>query len=409
MEQTQTTVTNRIGAKELKVRDFFENVHDGRVPDGLTVQQLYTQFMTGGSDATGISYGLFNGVVKKIRFETGDSVVTPIGLSTVARPGAAVQAELDEDPEGEVVEIGSMEFPEFNKWETGECIDHLWSDHDKTGGVFGGTANVVIGESGVGKSTVMLDLLAKIKEKNPDARILYISSEMTRNDLFFYYAKMPIIETIPTLLLMDYLTSRFDRVLEKTIHGNYDIILIDSHQDIIVKLKDVLGWKSTRAETWLTNLIIEAADKKGKAIFAIQHMTKGGQYVGSTYLKHATTSMLEMKFDDAGRRYIEFSKNRRGGSMVGKRMYYSLVEGRVKWDEETWKHENEAAALTAVEAVRRQELEDSFNNVFLSVQNRRDATTTTTTEEPQAEGSDYVAFEEVPNAEPAQTEELTEE
>ena len=68
---------------------------------------------------------------------------------------------------------------------------------------------------------------------------------MTRNDLFFYYRKMPIIETIPTLLVMDYLMGRFDKTLEKAINGDYDVILIDSHQDIIVKRKDVLGWKST--------------------------------------------------------------------------------------------------------------------------------------------------------------------
>ena len=35
----------KIGKKELTVRDFFERAHSGRVPQ-LTVQQLYTQFMT---------------------------------------------------------------------------------------------------------------------------------------------------------------------------------------------------------------------------------------------------------------------------------------------------------------------------------------------------------------------------
>lgn len=356
----------RIGKKELTIRDFFERAHGGRVPQ-LTVQQLYTQFMTQDQDASGISYGLFNGVVKKLRFETGDSLVPGPGQSTVARPTAMAQAveELVEDPE--IFEIGSMEFPDFRKFRTGTVFDQLMSDHDPEGGVFSGTANVVIGESGVGKSTVTLDMLAKIKAQDPTAKILYISSEMTRNDLYFYYRKMPIIETIPTLLVMDYLMGRFDKTLEKAINGDHDVILIDSHQDIIVKLKDVLGWKSTRAETWLTNLIIEAADKRGKAIFAIQHMTKGGEYVGSTYLKHATTSMMELKFDDAGRRFVEFSKNRRGGSLVGKRMYYSLVQGEVRWDETAWRQETLVNELANQESERRQHLEQEFNSLFLSV------------------------------------------
>jgi hypothetical protein len=358
----------RIGKKELAVRDFFEAQHGGRVPQ-LTVQQLYTQFMTQSADASGISYGLFNGVIKKLRFETGDSLVPGPGQSTIARATAGVQAdsvvEISDEPQ--IFEIGSMEFPNFRKFKTGSVFDQLMSDHDEEGGIFSGTANIVIGESGVGKSTVTLDMLAKIKLQDPTAKILYISSEMTRNDLFFYYRKMPIIETIPTLLVMDYLMGRFDKTLEKAINGDYDVILIDSHQDIIVKLKDVLGWKSTKAETWLTNLIIEAADKKGKAIFAIQHMTKGGEYVGSTYLKHATTSMMEIKFDDAGRRFVEFSKNRRGGSLVGKRMYYSLVQGEVRWDAASWRQETVVSELAEQESDRRQHLEGQFNSLFLSV------------------------------------------
>lgn len=360
----------KIGKKELIVRDFFENHHNGRVPN-LTVQQLYTQFMTQESDSSGISYGLFNGVVKKLRFETGDSLVPGPSQSTIARPTAQAQADIIISEEPEIFEIGAMDFPEFRKFTTGTVFDQLMSDHDEEGGVFAGTANIVIGESGVGKSTVTLDILAKIKQQQPDTRVLYISSEMTRNDLYFYYRKMPIIETIPTLLIMDYLMGRFDKTLEKAINGDYDVILIDSHQDIIVKLKDVLGWKSTKAETWLTNLIIEAADKKGKAIFAIQHMTKGGQYVGSTYLKHATTSMMEIRKDEAGRRFAEFTKNRRGGSLVGKRLYYSLVNGEVKWDKEAWRQELNVTELAEQESDRRQRLESEFNNLFLSVKRPR--------------------------------------
>lgn len=369
-----------MGKKEIIVRDFFENHHGGRVSNELTVQQLYTQFMTGGTDATGISYGLFNGVVKKIRFETGDSLVPPPGLSSVARSTANVQASghIEDDGEDpEMVEVANMDFPAFSKWVTGEVIDKLMSDHDEEGGAISGTANIVIGESGVGKTTILLDFLAKVKARNPQARILYLSSEMTQNDLYFYWQKMPLISSIPTILLMNYLQGRFDRTLEKAIRGEYDICVIDSHQDIIVKLKDVLGWKSTRAETWLTNLIIEAADKRGKTIFAIQHMTKGGEYVGSTYLKHATTSMMEIKFDEAKRRYVEFSKNRRGGSMINKRLYYSLAGGKVVWDEAAWRQENEAQALGQMESDRRQELEAGFNNLFLSVNKHRDGIVTT--------------------------------
>ena len=344
----------QIGKKELDVRAFFIETYEGRVPHDRSVQQLYTQYMTTSTE-TGVSYGLFNGVVKKLKDGTEPDSLVPVQLVTPTEMVA------------EVIEIGNMEFPPFTAWKSGDLIDQLFSDHTADGGIYSGTANIVIGESGVGKSTVTLDILAKIKRVQPEAKILYISSEMTRNDLYFYYQKTPIIANVPTLLVMDYVMGRFDKILEDTINGDYDVILIDSHQDIIVKLADILGWKSTRAMTWLTNLIIEAADKKGKTIFAIQHMTKGGQYVGSTYLKHATTSMMEIKFDDAGRRYVEFSKNRRGGSLIGKRLYYSLVEGEVRWDATAWRQETQVAELAEQERDKRSELESKFTDLFMSV------------------------------------------
>lgn len=351
----------------MQVRAFFTEHHGGEVPIDSTVQQLYTQFMVN-TENSNVSYGLFNGVVKKLRAGFTSTQPSDSRTESISQRGRPTIEDDVQVFQPTVIEIGSMEFPDFRNYKTGGIVDQLLSDHTEGGGLYSGTANIVVGESGVGKSTVLLQMLAKIKQVNPEAKILYISSEMTRNDLFFFYSKMPIIGNIPTLLLMDYIMGRFDLILKNTIESeDYDIIILDSYQDTIVKMADVLGWKSNRAATWLTNAIIEAADKKNKAIFAIQHLTKGGQYVGSTYLKHATTAMMEMRFDDAGRRYLEFSKNRRGGSNIYKRLYYSLVNGELVWDEAAWHQEIEASKLSSGEGRRRQELDKLFTDVFLSV------------------------------------------
>lgn len=358
-------MAKQMGKKERMVRQFFTEHHAGEVPIDETVQNLYKQFMLN-TENTDVSYGLFNGVVKKLRagFVPGAQTSSP------QSPEPGVDAEdisTNVDPP-EIIKIGNMPFPNFKLFKTNSLIDKILSDHTVDGGLYSGTANILVGESGVGKSTVTLQMLAKIKEVNPEAKILNISSEMTRNDLFFFYSKMPIIGNVPTLLLMDHIQGRFDLTLKNALLSDeHDVILIDSYQDIVVKMADVLGFKTTRASTWLTNLIIEAADKLGKAVIAIQHLTKGGQYVGSTYLKHATTAMMEMRFDDNGRRYIEFSKNRRGGSQINKRVYYSLVEGEVVWDEETWNRDRETDILANGEQENRSELENRFNELFLRV------------------------------------------
>lgn len=311
----------RIGRKEILVRQWFAEHHESKVPVTLSVQELYQGFRDSEQESGleyNVSYGLFNGVVKKMRTELPGQINVTIQTEAV---------------QPQILDIGQMSFPEFRRWKTNSLLDQMFSDHDAAGGILSGTANIVVGESGVGKSTVMLDILAKIKWAEPQAKVLYISSEMTRNDLFFYYQKNPAIASVPTLLLTDYLHLRFDQMLESVIRGDHDIILIDSYQDVVVKMTDVLGWKSNRAATWLTNLLIESADKLGKTIFAIQHMTKSGTYVGGTYLKHATTAMMEIRKDEHGRRYATFSKNRRGGSAVDLRLYYKLESGSVIWSD----------------------------------------------------------------------------
>ena len=260
-----------------------------------------------------------------------------------------------------------MHFPEFKLHKTGKKIDDLFSDHEEGGGIYGGTVNIVIGESGVGKSTVLLDLLASVQEQNPEAKILYVSSEMTQNDILFYYKKTPAIGRVPTLLLMNYMANgQLASALSTAFNGGYDIVVLDSYQDVLVKLKEALGWRSTYAESWLTNTMIDAAEKSGCAVLAIQHMTKGGTYVGSTYLKHATTAMLEIRFDLSGQRYIEFSKNRRGGSGTGKRLYYSLDdEGSVVYDVDRYTETEELRHIESTESIRQHDLTKKFEEMFL--------------------------------------------
>lgn len=308
----------RGGRKEQIVRDWFNRKHEGKVPKAK-VLELYEEFELSQPDGD-LSYGLFNGVIKKL-IEEGYS--------------ASEVLEGDSVVETQVLLVEDMEFPDFALHRTGKAVDRLFSDHEEGGGVYGGTVNIVVGESGVGKSTVLFDLLACVKARSPETRILYVSSEMTRNDILFYYRKSPTIGAVPTLLLNDHLRGgTLAKVLEDTFKGEWDIVVLDSYQDAAIKLTEAMGWRQKRSESWLTGLMIESAETRGTAVLAIQHMTKTGQYMGSTYLKHATTSMLEIRFDPNGGRYLEFSKNRRGGSQVNRRLYYDLdPEYGVVYDE----------------------------------------------------------------------------
>jgi predicted ATP-dependent serine protease len=343
----------RGGKKEQAIRNWY-NDNFQSYPVQSKMVDLFNQLER---DITTIpiSYGMLNGIMKDIKSEIGADIEVPLDEQSV------------EELSNSVVEINKLEFPNFQLLKSDTYIDKLLSDHEEGGGQYTGTVTVVVGESGVGKSTVMLDIIANIKITNPDASILYVSSEMTRNDIYFYKEKTPIIGDIPTLLMMDYIkTGNMDKVLEQiAFNGDYDIVLLDSFQDMVVKFKDILGWNSTYAQTWLTNLMIDTADKKGIGIYAIQHLTKGGTYVGSTYLKHATTAMLEFRFDSEGGRYVEFSKNRRGGSMIGKPLYFNLENGKIVYDQSRFEATSEVKRIESTERERQVEAEKTFNKLFL--------------------------------------------
>jgi len=344
------------GRTEQFIRTWIKTEFGDVIPTGK-IKDVLNQLLEQHPDC-GVSYSSLNGTLKKL--ET-DGV--PFATSTNTTRKEAVDAE---PIKFEVVRVEEMDFPDYKLHTTGKILDVLLSDHEVGGGLYGGTVNIVIGESGVGKSTVLLDLLSSVQAKNKNAKILYISSEMTKNDIGFYYKKTPAIGRVPTLLLMNYVEDgTMSTVLAQAFNDDYDIILLDSYQDVVVKLMEVEGWKSKRAESWLTGMMVRAAEENGCAILAIQHMTKGGTYVGSTYLKHATQAMIELRFDLSGQRYVEVLKNRRGGSNTGKRLYYNLdAAGDVVYDEARFRNADEMRKIEKAEVASKQDLTARFDALF---------------------------------------------
>lgn len=242
-----------------------------------------------------------------------------------------------------LADVGEVDVKLFK---TDTIIDNIDSDFEEGGGQYGGTVTIVVGESGSGKTTFLLDKLAKYKVAHPDAKMLFISTEMTRNDLQFWVKKMPHIKDVSIILAMSYmLKGQLKQMIDAVFLQNemeFDLIVLDSFQDLLIKFKEALGWRESTAMGYLVRLMIQAAEYKKTAIYAIQHATKSGTYVGSTYLKHTTTAMLHVGFfkgskdnNNNGRRCVYYSKNRRGGSMQGLPIFFDMDKenGEIVYDE----------------------------------------------------------------------------
>lgn len=215
---------------------------------------------------------------------------------------------------------------------TGKSIDTLLST---AGGFPRATNFMMVGDPGVGKSTVAMDILSDLAAA--DASVLFISAEMDRVDLYGYVQRYPKFGKLDILFLGEYLDQNPKLILEHMLGKGYDIVLIDSFVEVQDTVKEALKLTTGATEKWLIDLMkSNNTGKNAKGIYTsflcIQQVTKGGNFVGSNKLKHNTTGMMEVRFEEDGSRYIMFEKNRRGE--VNKRMFFDLsATGDVKYDD----------------------------------------------------------------------------
>ena len=215
----------------------------------------------------------------------------------------------------------------FIPLKTKTIVDSLLSSE---GGLFPGTNTVVIGDPGVGKSTVLLDWIANLQEQGK--KVLFISGEMNDIDMYGYVKRFPKFGKLPIMFMQDY-NNCPKQAVEQVLNQGYDVVLMDSWAEVTAMVKDQMGWARNKVESWLLELLEKnnkANNKANKntAFICIQQMTKAGEFAGSNRIKHMTTAMAALRFDGRGadaERYLEFEKNRRGS--VGDKVYFSLSRG----------------------------------------------------------------------------------
>ncbi|MBQ6535095.1 MAG: hypothetical protein IJI37_07970 [Opitutales bacterium] len=207
-----------------------------------------------------------------------------------------------------------------------------------------GVNYMVIGDPGVGKTTIILDMLANLQEINPKLKILFISAEMNEIDLAIYVQRYPKFQYLNILFVesdcsID--THNWNAVSETLAQG-WDIVAIDSFYELQSVIKEEENIKLKEAESRILTII--KRQNKGEnsrgtntTFITIQQVTKSGAFIGSNRLKHMITAMMELRLENKKNiysdRYIVFSKHRRGD--VGVRLYYNLdTGGSVFYDSE---------------------------------------------------------------------------
>ena len=278
----------------------------------------------------------------------------------------------------DVVKMKDIQFEKglFENWMTGKIMDELLCSYK---GLPKGVNYMVIGDPGVGKTTIILDLLSDLSLYN-SAKVLFVSAEMNEIDLAIYVQRFPKFQNLDIL----FVEGEFEQEphscktlerLSSILDQGWDVVAIDSFYELQGIIKEEENITLKKAESLLLSLMKQQS-KGGNSksinttFLTIQQVTKSGAFVGSNRLKHSITAMMELRLENPKNiysdRYAVFTKHRRGD--VGVRLYYDLgATGDVFYNEERYRNDQQIRRLQSNAANSIRNLADQFDLLFNSI------------------------------------------
>ena len=278
----------------------------------------------------------------------------------------------------DVVKMKDIQFEKglFENWMTGKIMDELLCSYK---GLPKGVNYMVIGDPGVGKTTIILDLLSDLSLYN-SAKVLFVSAEMNEIDLAIYVQRFPKFQNLDILFIEGEFEqeSHSCKTLERLtaiLDQGWDVVAIDSFYELQGIIKEEENITLKKAESLLLSLMKQQS-KGGNSksinttFLTIQQVTKSGAFVGSNRLKHSITAMMELRLENPKNiysdRYAVFTKHRRGD--VGVRLYYDLGStGDVFYNEERYRNDQQIRRLQSNAANSIRNLADQFDLLFNSI------------------------------------------
>ena len=278
----------------------------------------------------------------------------------------------------DVIRMKDIQFEKglFENWMTGKIMDELLCSYK---GLPKGVNYMVIGDPGVGKTTIILDLLSDLSMYN-GAKVLFVSAEMNEIDLAIYVQRFPKFQNLDIL----FVEGEFEQEphscktlerLSSILDQGWDVVAIDSFYELQGIIKEEENITLKKAESLLLSLMKQQS-KGGNSktinttFLTIQQVTKSGAFVGSNRLKHSITAMMELRLENPKNiysdRYAVFTKHRRGD--VGVRLYYDLGStGDVFYNEERYRNDQQIRRLQSNAANSIRNLADQFDLLFNSI------------------------------------------
>lgn len=175
------------------------------------------------------------------------------------------------------------------------------------GGFVAGSVNLIAGQPGIGKSTLLLQLANQVAKKVP---VLYVSGEESAHQVGLRAqrlgAKSPKLELVTS--------NSADDIAATIGSGEYSLVVVDSIQTVSVAAVASAAGNVSQITT-STQLLTTAAKQSNTALILVGHVTKEGSIAGPKVLEHVVDVVLQLEGDRyGGFKVLRGEKNRYGAT-----------------------------------------------------------------------------------------------
>jgi DNA repair protein RadA/Sms len=175
------------------------------------------------------------------------------------------------------------------------------------GGIVAGSVNLIAGQPGIGKSTLLLQLAYAVAAKLP---VLYVSGEESAHQIGLRAERLGTLRSDLQLAT----STSADDIAATIAGGGYKLVIIDSIQTVSCgAIASAAGTVSQITNS--TRLLTLAAKQSDTAIILVGHVTKEGAIAGPKVLEHVVDVVLQLEGDRyGGFKLLRAIKNRFGST-----------------------------------------------------------------------------------------------
>lgn len=215
-----------------------------------------------------------------------------------------------------IADLASIDLSDEPRTKTG--IGEL--DRVLGGGIVNGSVTLIGGDPGIGKSTLLIQVLAELNQH----KSLYVSGEESPQQIALRAQRLGL--NVERLKLLT--ETCVEHIIEVALKERPDVMVLDSIQTLYTEaLQSAPGGVSQVRES--AAKLVRLAKQHNIAMFIVGHVTKDGQLAGPRVLEHMVDTVLYFE-GDPGERYrvLRAMKNRFGA--VNELGIFAMMESGLK-------------------------------------------------------------------------------